>query len=150
MKDILLRQMEMQDLPEVERLEGLCFSNPRTHWILADEMEHPQYRIWVAEKQGLIAGYASLRYVLDEADVNRIAVFPLFRRMGVARTLVQGMKRWCQENKMMFLSLEVRQSNRAAVALYAAEGFIHQGVRKGFYEKPKEDALVMCFNFNHT
>ena len=76
-----------------------------------------------------------------------MAVDPAFRRRGVASALLEGMIREARQRKLRFLSLEVRAGNDGAIALYAAFGFETLGIRKGYYLKPPEDALIMTKYF---
>ena len=131
-------------LDAVARLEQICFSQPWTRTQLQEELENDLARVFVAvDDDGNVLGYGGLHYVLDEADVTNIAVFPEARRQGVARAVLTAMDAFCIANNMAFLTLEVRASNEAAIALYRGAGFQKVGVRKRFYSRPTEDAVLM-------
>lgn len=92
---------------------------------------------------GRLAAYACMTYVLDEGEIITVATHPDFRRCGLAR---RTLARLCAEaavRGILTLTLEVRESNSPARALYAAEGFREVGRRRGFYALPREDAIIM-------
>ena len=137
-------------LDDVARLEQICFSQPWTKAQLCEEINNPLARVFVAvDDAGQVLGYGGLHYVLDEADVTNIAVFPEARRQGVARLILNAMDAFCVANNMAFLTLEVRASNEAAIALYRGSGFQQVGLRKRFYSRPTEDALLLT-KYYHT
>ena len=88
-------------------------------------------------------GYVGMMYVLDEGYISNVAVAPEARRRGVGRALITELLRRADEKALAFVTLEVRPSNEAAIALYSAFGFEPVGRRKNYYDKPSEDALLM-------
>lgn len=138
--------MRDKHLEALARLEQLCFSIPWSYESLEQELANEQAAVFVAEWQGNTAGYAGLHFVLDEAYVTNIAVFPAYRHRGIGRALIREQKRFCRRRGFAMLTLEVRASNATAIGLYESEGFLIQGRRKDFYQLPTEDALIMtCF-----
>ena len=93
-------------------------------------------------------GYAGLHVVLDEGYIDNVAVRPNCRKQGIADRLLDVFCRFGQEH-LAFLTLEVRPSNSAAVALYEKHGFQDAGRRKNYYEAPQEDALLLTKEFRH-
>ena len=85
--------------------------------------------------------------MLDEGYITNVAVFPQYRKQGVATALIKRVFELAQEKKLAFVSLEVRVSNSAAIALYEKAGFKEEGRRKSFYRDPREDALIMTKRF---
>ena len=81
--------------------------------------------------------------MLDEGNLDNIAVAPAYRRQGVAAALIETLLRRARELSLACVMLEVRQSNAPAIALYESFGFAPVGKRKGYYEKPREDAVLM-------
>ena len=81
--------------------------------------------------------------VLGEGNITNIAVSPSYRRSGVAEALLKELERRARLKDVTIFFLEVRQSNEAAKRLYEKLGYSPIGVRKRFYEKPVEDAIVM-------
>ena len=97
----------------------------------------------MAEQDGRTAGYVGCQTVLDEGYITNVAVSPDFRRQGIARALIAELTAKAGENKLAFVTLEVRESNAAARALYESEGFEQVGRRPRYYVLPCEDALIL-------
>ena len=101
----------------------------------------------VAEgEDGTVLGYGEVRAVLDEGTLEKIAVAPAFRRQGVAEAILGAYIRFGQAH-LAFLTLEVRESNAPAIALYEKLGFQTVGRRKNYYREEHEDALLMTVEF---
>lgn len=133
-------------LNAVAALEQECFSHPWSLESLRQEMYAVGSCFLVAEQNGAIVGYAGMTTVLDEASVTNVAVSATCRRQGIGRKLIQAQKSYCIAHEMAFLTLEVRASNRAAIALYESEHFTPVGKRPRYYSDPTEDAILMtCF-----
>ncbi|MBQ3551025.1 MAG: ribosomal protein S18-alanine N-acetyltransferase [Clostridia bacterium] len=92
-------------------------------------------------------GHAGFTAVADEGYITNVAVLPQFRRNGAATELTKALISKAKELKLSFLTLEVRESNSAAIALYEKHGFLRVGLRKRFYSEPTEDAIIMTLNF---
>ena len=132
------------DIVRMAELEKICFSEPWSEQSLCSCCQNPEYIFFTAKYgDGRIAGYCSMRYVLDEAEICNIAVAPESRRKGAASALLSEMIKTARELGLKSIFLEVRTSNEAAIALYKKFGFTVSGLRRGFYEKPREDALIM-------
>lgn len=131
------------DVPAVAALEQACFSVPWSENSIRGELKNPSARIWVLRVCNEIVGYIGVHIVLDEAEVMNLAVSPAFRRRGFGRLLLETACACCRDSGCAFLSLEVRESNEAAVALYEAMGFTVYGRRKQYYQQPPEDALLL-------
>ena len=89
---------------------------------------------------------AGLRWA-DEGYITNVAVFPEYRRQGIAAQILQVFLQFAAANHLAFLTLEVRPSNAAAIALYQGFGFEEVGRRKNYYDLPKEDALILTKYF---
>lgn len=100
-------------------------------------------RFLVAMEGEALLGYALVTGVLDEASLDSIAVCPQWRRHGLGQALLTAVIGRCRAEGMATLTLEVRRSNGAAVSLYEKNGFVQVGCRRGYYEKPREDALLL-------
>lgn len=136
--------MNAEHLEELERLEWICFSRPWSRRMLAEELDNACAAFLVAQDDdGTVLGYAGLLVVADEGYITNVAVFPEYRRHGIAGRLIQVFLDFAQANQLAFLTLEVRPSNVAAIALYGGFGFAEVGRRKNYYDLPKEDALIM-------
>lgn len=141
--------MDRSHIPQIAALEKECFSMPWTENMLEDALFDPQASFIVAqdsEEEGNVLGYAGLHAVLDEGYIDNIAVVPDARRHGVADALLDVFCRFGEVN-LAFLTLEVRKSNTAAIALYEKHGFRWAGLRPGYYQHPREDAVIMTQEF---
>ena len=139
----MIRKMESRDLEQVAELEKVCFSEAWA-WMRLEAGIHSPYDVYyVFEQDEQILGYCNLRILAGEGEIQRIAVLPPFRRLGVARKLMDAMVDFAVENKAAAVTLEVRESNRPARNLYESYGFTAEAVRKGYYRNPSEDAVIM-------
>ena len=125
------------------RLERRCFSVPWTKGMFREELENPSARLWGCVEEGELLGYLGLQWVLDQGEILSVAVDPSCRRRGIARRLLALALEECERRALLSLSLEVRQSNEAARALYRGFGFETVGRRKNYYTLPREDAILM-------
>ena len=139
--------MDRSHIPQIVQLEQTCFSVPWTENMLTDALFNPQASFIVAEDdEGNVVGYAGLHVVLDEGYIDNVAVRPSCRRQGIGDRLLDVFCRFGQAH-LAFLTLEVRPSNQAAVALYCKHGFQEAGRRKDYYQDPTEDALLLTRTF---
>lgn len=139
--------MDRSHVDQVAALERECFSMPWNETMLEDALYNDNACFIVAEDdEGNVIGYAGLNTVLDEGYINNIAVEEAARRHGVASALLDVFCRFAEVN-LAFLTLEVRKSNTAAIAMYEKYGFQQAGLRKGYYQRPREDALIMTREF---
>lgn len=127
-------------LPAIAAIEEACF--PADPWP-ADMIGRLIDRFAVAAEEDAVMGYLVLSTVLDEGSIDNVAVDPAFRRRGVGDALVADAIRRGREQALAFLTLEVRSGNEAALRLYEKHGFVPVGRRKNYYEKPREDAILM-------
>ena len=140
--------MTSAHLDQVAEIEQLCFSDPWSRRMLSEHLENECAATLVAQgEDGTVLGYAGLLVVLDEGYITNVAVRPEYRRQGIAGKLLEVFHRFAEGNKMAFLTLEVRDSNASARALYTKHGFREVGVRKNYYDHPKEDAIIMTLEF---
>ena len=135
------------DLADIAAIENACFSLPWPADMLgrAIDSEDTVFLRAALDSGGTI-GYVSAQLVLDEGYIGNVAVSPEYRRRGVADALITALKAHCAD-RLAFLSLEVRASNAPAIALYEKQGFKRLGERSDYYEKPRENALIMTYFF---
>ena len=132
--------MNESHVAAVAELEKQNFSEPWPEIAVRSELTN-KLALWlVAVEDGVVAGYVGSQTVLQEADMMNIAVGDGFRRRGIAKRLVEELIRRLDAYQ---LTLEVRASNASAIALYDSLGFTQVGLRKNYYHKPKEDALIL-------
>lgn len=139
----MIRRMEERDIPEVAELERICFSESWSERILESGLHSPYDVYYVFEQEGKILGYCNLRVLAGEGEVQRIAVHPDSRRLGVGRKMMDAMVEYAICERAYAISLEVREGNTAARNLYESYGFAGEAVRKAYYHNPTEDAVIM-------
>lgn len=144
--DFKILPMEQRHTAAVAKLEKDCFSEPWSNDSIREAAEHGT-EFFVAENAEHLLGYIGIKPVLDEGYITNVAVFPQYRKQGVATALIKRVFELAQKKKLAFVSLEVRVSNSAAIALYEKAGFKEEGRRKSFYRDPREDALIMTKRF---
>ena len=135
--------MKPSHVPQIAALEKLCFSDPWSGASVAAECENPLSLWLVAELDGKVAGYIGSQSVPPEADVLNLAVAPDCRRQGLGRKLLCTLTELLHSRGIETLSLEVRPTNQAALALYSDLGFVQVGRRPKYYVNPTEDALIL-------
>ena len=145
MNNIRIVPMTADHLDALEQLERTCFSRPWSRKMLAEELDNQCAAFLVAEDAatGQVIGYAGLLVAADEGYITNIAVAESCRRQGLGRAMLGALIDHCRESGASFLTLEVRQSNAPAIALYESMGFLPEGRRKNFYRQPTEDAILM-------
>lgn len=144
---IELVRMSEEHVPQVAELEKICFSDPWSEKSVAYELTNPLSCWLVAVDDGRVAGYIGSQTVMGESDMMNVAVHPDYRRRGIAERLVNDLVEALKAFESHCLTLEVRESNDSARALYAKLGFFQAGLRKNYYRNPKEDALILRKEF---
>lgn len=134
-------------IPQMVELEKLCFSMPWTADMIRSELNNPSCLYLAAVDGDTLVGYIGVQTVLDEGYINNVAVSPEYRRRGIAAALISLLAEQAQAIGLAFMTLEVRESNAPAIALYEKLGFTTVGRRKNYYEKPREDAILMTIFF---
>ena len=147
--EIVLRPMELRDVEQVYAIDVLSFSLPWSERSYRFELtENTASHPWVAEAIGprgerQVVGMIVVWFIVDEAHIATIATHPAFRRMGIARRLLEQTLAEGAALGAVKAFLEVRRSNRAAQTLYQSFGFVVTGVRPKYYLDTQEDALLM-------
>ncbi len=141
---ILITSMHADHLDDLADLESMTFSTPWSYDALAEELQNPLAVFYVAEdvEAESAVGYLGMHHILDEGFITNIVVHPAHRRQGIAWALLAEAKGYAKKHEMTRICLEVRASNAAARRLYEEFGFEKDGVRPGFYDSPKEDAVL--------
>lgn len=136
-------KMQPEHVAAVAEMERQCFSDPWSEKSVASELDNPLSLWLIAEADGVVAGYVGSQTVLDSADMMNLAVSQDFRRQGIGEQLVNSLTEALAEKGVKTLLLEVRISNEPAKELYQKLGFEIVGKRPRYYEKPREDALIL-------
>lgn len=140
---IRFRKLTEDDIEQVAKLEQENFADAWSVSSIRETFLQAQALIAVAEVEGKIVGYCILYHVLDEGEIARIAVSNSFRRQGIGQGILDFVFQYCREEQVRRLLLDVRESNRNARKFYEQYGFMEDGIRKAFYDNPKEDAVLM-------
>lgn len=144
---MIIRQMELKDVAATAEIEKICFSTPWSEKAYADTLKNENALYLVAETDDdevpKIIGMCGMLKLIDEGDISNVAVHPDYREKHIAKTMMEELLKRGQEMGVESYTLEVRAGNEAAIKLYHHLGFQTEGVRKHFYEKPVEDALIM-------
>lgn len=142
---ITVRTMQIKDAQSVSRIEQEIFSKPWSYQGFVDALNLGNTIFLVAEEEGKILGYIGMYLSLDEGEITNVAVAATERQRGVGGLLLTEMKKEAERRSVARIILEARVSNDSAIRLYERSGFKNCGVRKGFYDLPKEDAYIMIY-----
>ena len=144
--EMTVMSIEREHINSIAELEKICFSQ---FWSVDSLLEAfgSGTKFFVAVKNKEVLGYIGISCILDEGYITNIAVFPEYRNQGVGTALLNRVFSLASDSGLSFVSLEVRVSNLNAISLYEKLGFKTEGRRKNFYDKPKEDALIMTKRF---
>ncbi|MBR5112608.1 MAG: ribosomal protein S18-alanine N-acetyltransferase [Clostridia bacterium] len=145
--ETVIRPMLPSDAESVENIEKECFTSP---WKYEDILYHASNcnsHFLVAVIDDKTAGYIGVIETAGEAYITNIAVLPSFRRRGIAKALLTAAVDGAKKRDCEFITLEVRESNSAAISLYEGAGFVKAGVRKNFYSNPPENAVLCTLLF---
>ena len=136
-------KMDAGHVPQVAELERICFADPWSEKSVASELDN-KWALWLVALEGdAVVGYIGSQTAVDETDVMNVAVHPDHRRKGIAEALIKRLVSELKARGSHALMLEVRASNVPAISLYEKLGFLQVGLRKNYYHKPKEDALIL-------
>lgn len=138
-----VKRIESQHLREVAQLEQTCFRDPWSENSLKLLTTDMAIGFVCVDEDTRVMAYGGMLWAPDEGQITNIAVHPDFRHQGLGKAVLRALISAAWERDCHALSLEVRASNEAAIALYQNEGFFVAGQRKHFYRAPTEDALVM-------
>ena len=144
--DYKIGDVDLAQLEQIEAMEKECFSMPWTCEQLKSQLRDDRHEFITAlDSEGTVLGYVGMMYVEDEGYISNVAVSPASRRRGIGDALVSELIKRCRGLGLAFITLEVRAGNNAAIALYKKHGFSPVGMRKNYYERPREDAILMTY-----
>lgn len=138
-----IRFMETEDLEKVAAIEGSLFSKPWSVKGFQDFLNSQDTIYLTALVDGEVAGYCGLLRSFEEADITNVAVAETFQGKGIAFAMLKELLALGAEKGILNFTLEVRVSNAPAIHVYEKLGFVNEGIRKNFYDMPKEDAMIM-------
>lgn len=144
----VFRDATEKDLEQIAAMEREAFSDAWSEQGLRETFYTCSATMVVAEKEEELVGYCIVYCVLDEGEIARIAVAEKARRTGVGKGLMEDVCRRLNKQQVKRLLLDVRRSNESARSFYEKYGFVEDGVRRQFYENPKEDAILMSMQLD--
>lgn len=147
MGEIIIRKMQPEDLAEVCKIEKDNFSLPWSEKSFLESMEREDTVFLVALEDEDVAGYIGCYCIAGAGEITNVAVKASHRRKGIGGKLLQKLYEEGISLDTQEYFLEVRESNEAAIGLYLSQGFVKEGIRKNFYEKPVENAVIMWNHF---
>ncbi|MBQ1815684.1 MAG: ribosomal protein S18-alanine N-acetyltransferase [Ruminococcus sp.] len=142
-----LEKMTSAHIDGVCKIEEACFAHPWSRQSVESELANENSVFIVAVEGEKVIGYIGMSVVIDEGYIFNVAVNADFRRKGVGTALINELVTYGKKNNLCFITLEVRESNQAAISLYSDFGFIRVGERKNYYSDPAENAILMTKYF---
>lgn len=139
----VIRFMEEKDVEQLVEMEQEIFSLPWSENDFRKLLELSYCRYFVATIENKVVGFAGMMELCGEGDIDKVMVAMKYRGKHIAEKLLQQVFLQGTLDKIESYTLEVRAGNVPAIRLYEKMGFVSEGVRPGFYDCPKEDALIM-------
>jgi len=140
---VKIRRLQSEDVEPVSILESKSFSMPWSAKDFAKLIEDNKSLYLVAELDGEIVGCCGVTDICGDGDVNNVMVAEEYRGRGIAQALMSELLLQGEAIGIENFTLEVRVSNAPAIRVYEKLGFVSEGIRPRFYEKPVEDAMIM-------
>ncbi|MCR5703119.1 MAG: ribosomal protein S18-alanine N-acetyltransferase [Eubacterium sp.] len=137
------RNMKIEDIPQVASIEKEVFSMPWSEKSFEESLQNKDTLYLVAEEDGSVSGYIGMYISFEIGTISNVVVAPAQRRKGIAKQLLERLLKASDACGVESVTLEVRESNRPAIELYEKAGFVNEGIRKNFYQKPTENAIIM-------
>lgn len=136
-----------KDIEGIFQISNLSFKLPWSMESIKSEFDNPLAKYIVAKdiESNKVLGFIGIWIILGEGDITNIAVHPEFRKLGIGEKLLSSMLNLCESLECNIINLEVRSSNLPAISLYKKLNFLEVGLRKGYYEDNKEDAILMQY-----
>ena len=141
--ELVIREAQVTDIADMVFIEEECFSTPWSRKSFAESLSHTPWHFFVAVYNGKIVGYGGVYLILDEGQISNIATLPAFRGKGIGRAVLEEIIKLCRAEGCEKITLELRESNSVARALYESCGFTQVGKRPNFYSNPQETAILM-------
>ena len=145
-----IRSMQWEDIEQVYQLEKKIFISPWSRALFEAELLQQHSYNLVAANENTIVAYTIIWLFVDELHIANLAVKDTWRGCGIATWMMNVIFHIAHENQIKIMHLEVRKSNEPAIKLYKNFGFEIVGCRKNYYEKEKEDAILMSTYINNT
>lgn len=140
---ITIEEMQKEDVEAVSLIEARTFSMPWSSKDFLQMVEDENALYLVAKEDGIAIGCCGVRNILGEGEITNVVIDEPYRGRKISTAMLSRLLKRGQQMGIEAFTLEVRKSNEAAIHLYEKAGFVTEGIRKNFYEKPTEDALIM-------
>ncbi len=143
MSELAFKKMTLKDSSALSALEGECFSCPWSEDSFIECLDNDRYCFIGLYEDGELVGYCGLLSIFEVGDIVNIAVRSDKRRRGYGEMLMTALENEAKAREVSTLFLEVRESNSSARRLYEKLGYTFDGLRKNYYVKPQENAVIM-------
>lgn len=140
---LIIRKLTEEDVEPLSAIESASFSMPWSAEDFAALLTRDYCVYYVAEVDGEVAGCCGMTNICNEGNIDNVVVAEKFRGQGIATALLERLLKEGDSLGVTAYTLEVRVSNASAIHVYEKLGFVSEGIRPNFYEKPTEDANIM-------
>lgn len=141
--ELIIRKLREADIETLSIIEAESFSMPWSPKDFTDLLGRSYCTYLVAETAGRVVGSCGMTNICNEGSIDNVVVAEGFRGQGIAQALLRELIALGESDGVEAFTLEVRVSNAAAIHVYEKMGFVSEGIRPSFYEKPTEDAMIM-------
>lgn len=141
--NLIIRKLQQKDIEPLSIIEAESFSMPWSPKDFADLLNRDYCVYLVAELDGRVVGSCGMTNICNEGNIDNVVVAEDVRGQGIGQALMKELIALGESEGVEAFTLEVRVSNAPAIHVYEKLGFVSEGIRPGFYEKPKEDAMIM-------
>ena len=140
----MMIKMEIEDIPQILEIEKESFTTPWSEEAFTIEIEENSFAEYiVAELDGKIIAYGGVWKILYSSHITNIAVREEFRGKGYGKKILEALIYLSEIDNVMYMTLEVREKNYVAQALYKKYGFVEDGIKENYYVDVNEDAILM-------
>lgn len=145
MSEIIVKKAELSDVPQIAKIERASIPQPWSEAAFTAALADEKAVTLAAFCSGVLCGFITGVYLLDTADIYSVAVSSEYRQKGAGKRLLEKFFS-ALPDEVNNVCLEVRESNVPAIKLYEKLGFERAGLRKNFYQDPRENAILMTKN----
>lgn len=149
--NIAIVPLAHEHIKEVAKISSISFPKAEQWDVfsLKGELVKHISHSFVALIDEKVVGFIGMWIIIDEAQINTIAINPEYRNKKIGTALIEHIINYCKQSNVTSISLEVRESNDVAKKLYLNKGFLLEGERKNYYSNNKETALLLKLNIDN-